>query len=317
MLNPNYTVRNLTTNDAHIIAKLITEYNIILQMPETMSMGAIRQLWSQPYFKLSTDAWLILDDDKAIAYAQVQGMPPYDFVFYWGCEHPDYFGQGLRQNLLELAETRSEELAKLAAPDQKVGLRTYITGADTENCTVLEDNGWQLESRYLILEMSLNGDLPMPEFGANFTLKSFDPENQALMKMIYEAEHEAFAEQDTFYTSNYDIWKARMTTGNFDANLWALAMDGDELAGFAICQANRNRRDLGWVRVIGVRPRWRKQGLGLALMYQAFHNLKNAGMLDIGLQVHDVNPTGALNLYKRAGLSVIATKNYYEKDVFR
>ena len=317
MLNSNYMLRPVTRHDAELIATLITTYNDTLKMPETMNAKALLQLWSQPYFDVSTDAWLILDGHQAIAYAQVQGMPPYDLIFYWGCEHPDYFGQGLRQHLLETAETRAHEIATQAEPAVKVGLRTYITGADTENSTVLEANGWTLESRYLIMEMPLNGVIPQPEFPPQFTLQPFDPKDQTLVQMVYTAEREAFAGQATSFTIPFEVWKVRMLMGNFDPNLWILAMDGAELAGFTICQANRNRPYLGWIRVIGVRSAWRKQGLGMALMRQSFRNLQAAGMHAIGLQVHDINPTGAQNLYKRAGMTVIATKNYYEKAVVR
>lgn len=317
MLNPAYTLKSVTLDDAERIAVLITTYNETLKMPEEMSAKALWQLWKQPYFDLGTDAWVVLDGQQVIAYAQVQGMPPYDFIFYWGCEHPNYFGQGLREYLLGVAQARCKKITQQAAPDKKLSLRTYITGADTQNIAVLEADGWHLESRYLILERSLDEDLEAPEFPSQFTLKSFDAQNPELVRMVFDAERAAFDDQDAFYSPPFDVWKARMLLGNFDANLWVLAMAGEELAGFTICQANRNRPHLGWIRVIGVHPQWRKQGLGLALLLQSFQRLKAAGMSDVGLQVHDINPTGAVNLYKRAGMTEIASKKYYEKLLVR
>ncbi len=317
MLNPAYQLKSVALDDAERIALLITTYNETLKMPEEMSAKALWQLWKQPQFDLNTDAWVILDGQQVIAYAQVQGMPPYDFIFYWGCEHPNYFGQGLREYLLNVAQERCKKIIQQAAIDKEVSLRTYITGADTQNIAVLEADSWQLESRYLIMERSMNGDIETPEFPPQFTVKPFDHENTEMLRMVFDAERAAFDDQDAFYSPPFDIWKARMLLGNFNPKLWVLAMDGEELAGFSICQTNRNRPYLGWVRVIGVRPEWRKQGLGLALMAQSFQNLKAAGMKNVGLQVHDINPTGALNLYKRAGMTEIATKNYYEKSLDR
>ena len=47
-----------------------------------------------------------------------------------------------------------------------------------------------------------------------------------------------------------------------------------EVAGFSI---NHYRMDIGWIHMLGVRPAWRKKGLGLALLHHSFGEFYRAG----------------------------------------
>jgi ribosomal protein S18 acetylase RimI-like enzyme len=100
----------------------------------------------------------------------------------------------------------------------------------------------------------------------------------------------------------------------FDPELWFLAMDGDEIAGISLCRKQSWEDDnLGWVSSLAVRRPWRKRGLGLALLQESFNAFWQRGKKGVGLGVDAENLTGALRLYKKAGMKVHRQHNQYEK----
>ena len=65
--------------------------------------------------------------------------------------------------------------------------------------------------------------------------------------------------------------RARATT----RALWTVAWAGDEIAGGTICEAEYY--EMGWVRSLSVRRPWRRGGLGMALLLNAFRQFHERG----------------------------------------
>ena len=72
---------------------------------------------------------------------------------------------------------------------------------------------------------------------------------------------------------------------------------------------------MGWVSTLGVRRPWRKKGLGLALLLHSFGEFYRRGKKKVGLGVDSGSLTGALNLYKKAGMSVYSQFDKYAKEI--
>jgi ribosomal protein S18 acetylase RimI-like enzyme len=72
---------------------------------------------------------------------------------------------------------------------------------------------------------------------------------------------------------------------------------------------------MGWIASVGVRPPWRRFGLGLAMLQEAFRRFYERGERVVGLGVDAENPTGATRLYERAGMSVAWQATVYEKEL--
>ena len=92
---------------------------------------------------------------------------------------------------------------------------------------------------------------------------------------------------------------------SYAPGLWFLAMDGSQIAGFSLCRKQSfEDPEVGWVSSLGVLRPWRKRGIGLALLQHSFVELYRRGFRKVGLGVDGQNLTGALRLYKRAGMHV-------------
>jgi mycothiol synthase len=102
----------------------------------------------------------------------------------------------------------------------------------------------------------------------------------------------------------------------FDPSLWFLAVERDEVAGVCLCRPEEDGDpNLGWVSVLGVRPGWRRRGLGLALLQQSFAEFARRGRRGVGLGVDAENTTGAVRLYRRAGMRIVRRSDIYEKEL--
>jgi ribosomal protein S18 acetylase RimI-like enzyme len=113
----------------------------------------------------------------------------------------------------------------------------------------------------------------------------------------------------------YDDW-ARTTIERpaHDPTLSLVAEAEGELAGVALCDWKRNG-DWGWVQTLGVRPAWRRRGIGEALLRSAFAEFFRRGERTVALQVDAQSPTGATRLYERAGMRVLYEIVVREKEL--
>jgi ribosomal protein S18 acetylase RimI-like enzyme len=112
----------------------------------------------------------------------------------------------------------------------------------------------------------------------------------------------------------FEEWqRAILQRADFDPALWFVATHGDEIAGVALCFDSVENS--GWLRSLAVRSRWRRRGLGLALLRHAFGVFHARGRRLVGLAVDSQSPTGATRLYERAGMHVTEQYDTCEKIV--
>lgn len=118
--------------------------------------------------------------------------------------------------------------------------------------------------------------------------------------------NEAFANDPFFHeASEAHFREFYLHARGFDPSLWLLAWDNAELAGFVLAFPERaGDTNLGFVKELGVRPRWRGRGLGESLLRTAFRALHARGLRAIELGVDASNETGAVRLYERVGMRV-------------
>lgn len=95
-------------------------------------------------------------------------------------------------------------------------------------------------------------------------------------------------------------------------------LDGDEVAAYLLtCFWDADAAATGvreaFVGQLGVRPTWRRRGLGRLLLATALVSYRAAGYARSGLTVDTGNATGALRLYERAEFAVKDTSVVWTK----
>jgi mycothiol synthase len=204
----------------------------------------------------------------------------------------------------------AEERGRTIAAGRAAVLRASAASDNEQLAAELDTRGFRVIRHFFTMEIDLEGEPPAPAWPEGVTVRTLrDGEEPA----VYEASNEAFADHWDFHEGPYDEWRRFFVESSvFDPTLWFVAEDDGEIAGFAICRSER-RPGTGHVNVLGVRRPWRRRGLGTALLLHAFSEFRRRGREKADLGVDAENLTGAVGLYERAGMSVAARFDSYEK----
>lgn len=88
------------------------------------------------------------------------------------------------------------------------------------------------------------------------------------------------------------------------------------MAGFNLCRSmTPENPHIAWVDALGVRRSWRGRGLGLALLLHGFQVFYERGKKGMGLNVDSDSPTGATQLYLKAGMKPKMRIDVYDKII--
>ncbi|MBA2395353.1 MAG: GNAT family N-acetyltransferase [Ktedonobacteraceae bacterium] len=310
-LPQGFTLRRPTLDDLLAVKQLlnvgeIAEYGAAETMESDMHMT-----WQRPGFTLATDAWIVLaPDGEVAAYASI-GHRNHIRV-YEGVEvHPAYQGRGIGTYLLHLTEQRAYQHIPEAPDGARVALTGEVSNLNVVGQRVLEKNGFTLNRNFWRMGIELQETPPSAQWPEGITVHTLTP---GMERAVYEADEEAFRDHWGFISMEFEEWSHWALKGeHFDPSLWFLAMDGDEIAAFALCVDEKETG--GWVHVLGVRRPWRRRGLGQALLYHAFGEFYRRNIHNVYLGVDAQSLTGATRLYERVGMHVVRQYKNYEKEL--
>lgn len=247
---------------------------------------------------------------ELVSYAMVEHQQ--HVHIFMGLEtRADYRESGLADAMLEWAETRAREYIAQAPEGLRVTLRN---GCDVRNISrqrLLERLGYQVVRKFYDMKIELAGPPQQPVWPAGIRVQNMQP---GMERAVFEADTEAFRDHWGFVGDTFEEWSHHaFNPRKYDATLWFLAMDGDEIAGFAFCA--KEDENEGWVHVLGVRRPWRRRGIAQALLHEAFNAFYQRGIRNIGLGVDATNLTGALRVYERAGMRPVREFLTYRKEL--
>ncbi len=305
----NVTVRAPTTDDLDAINDLIALCALADDGTDAFTTPYQRSDWKWPGFQMETDAWVVSAPDGRLAgYASIwPGVQQH--LKAEACIHPAARGRGIGSLLLHLIEQRARQMAQEQVANMPVTLLQEISSANTAAQQLLEQHGFYPTRHDWQMLISMSEAPPAPVWPAGITVRQVIPGQDE--HAVYTVTEEAFAQNRGHVPMTFEQWAAiRLQPENFDPHRWFLALDGAEPAGVVLC---RTQREMGWVSILAVRAPWRKQGLGMALLQQAFGEFYRQGRHTVGLSVDSENDTGATRLYKRAGMSIARQYDRYEK----
>lgn len=261
---------------------------------------------------------LIVDERTGddVAYLQLwNDNPPFTEAFALAYALPEYRGRGLSACLLRCAETRARE--RMHRNDL---LRIVLQVARFQGNDPARRLFASLGFRYVRTFFQMQIELTEPPAAgdvAGIEIRTFDVERDA--DGTYAALAEAFRDHWGHAFPDPAQWRYRMIDGEgsrFDAGLWFLACEGPEIVGAACCRSGTPRdATAAEVDELGVRRGWRGRGIGLALLQRAFVEFGRRGIHRAELTVDAESPTGALGLYRRAGMDVRYASEIWQKDL--
>ena len=222
----------------------------------------------------------------------------------WGDVDSAALGRGLGTALLELAEARASELGAAV-------VRSDVFAQDEIAVTLLEGRGHRPVRRYYEMRIMLGDEAPSePEWPEGLIVAPFrDGDGPEFHRVLTEAFRDEWGGTDGVR----GVAASPIEADDVELAIWPLVRDGDEVVAVVRCDAFRYGG--GWVAGLGVVERWRRRGIGLALLQHTFGVFHARGERSIGLGVNSENPTGATRLYERAGMHVELESVTFEKSL--
>jgi mycothiol synthase len=254
--------------------------------------------------RLAAAAWVTLDDHPRQQYR----------VFLEGRVHPEYRGRGLGSYILQWMEARALEMLSTQTEDRPGVLRLdfYDRGADA--VALFEQFGFGLAFAEDEMERDLSRPLPARQLPTGVTTVSWSPKRAGQFFEVYEG---AFGDRPRFPHWSEETWRHNLTDyADFRPDLSLLLVNEAEGVGFAIChveeEGGQEPGGTGHVDQMGVRPAWRRQGLGSTLLGELMRKFRAEGLAWASLSV-DVNNHPAKGLYQRLGFEWRRRRTSYQK----
>ncbi len=319
--NIKYNIRPANIEDIPKIHALEEKKSLHYHGVPGFSLEILQNAYAEPGFKIENSVHLVEDGEgNLVAEVEVwdQDNPPVH-PFVWLALDPNFKGEGLENYLLDWAEKRALEALERVEPELRVSLRSQSIHENKYSINAKLAAGYKLIRHSFRMSIEMEEPPPVPIWPEGISLRMYDPDKDD--RDVFKVDDEVF--QDHFgYVEEppeegFKKFMHHMTGGDrYDPSLWYLAVAGEEIVG--ICLGSKygfEDKESGWISSLGVKRAWRRQGIALGLLQVAFGEFYTRGQKKVGLGVDAESLTGATDLYKKAGMSILRQFDMFEKEL--
>lgn len=275
--------------DAAAVAELVAALESSLYGRQSFSQADLEDEWS--VLDLERDVRVVRDGDRILGYGTLRAHGE-----LWRAEgyvHPGALGRGVGTLL-------ASGLEGLAASRGARKVQSSVFEADAAARALLSSLGYRAVRVFREMRIELEAPPPAPAWPGGLRVDAFDPERDA--RAFHAAQQEAFADVWHFVPHDFESWSKRnLVSERFDPALWCVVRAGDGIAAGAVSAGDTFGG--GFVHLLFTRRPWRRQGVGAALLADAFGRFWERGERSVGIGVDAASDTGAFRLYERAGMA--------------
>jgi mycothiol synthase len=287
--------------DAAAVTEIVAAVESALYGQSTFSQADLEGEWAQ--LDVGRDARVVRDGERVVGYGVVrERSEPWQVEAY---VHPDARRRGIGTLLARWLE---EHAARCGVRR----IHNSVLEPDRAARALLESLGYDAVRVFREMRIELAAPPPAPEWPDGLHVVAFDAERDA--REFHAAHQEAFADHWDHTPRDFAAWsKAHLGSERFDPALWCVVRSGDEIAAGTI--ATGDTYGGGFVHALFTRRPYRRQGVGAALLADAFGRFWERGEHSVGLGVDAASATGAFRLYERAGMTPTLGWVAYEKTL--
>ena len=320
-LPEGFTARPLKLDEVEEFTAMANEAGKEIIGYEDVTVEEMRVDLQEPGFNIEKDSMTVFSPEgKIVAHQDVwanEKVPVRPFI--WGRVHPDYKNLGLGTYLLDWAIKRSHHVLDKVPVDARVSVRTANMSTWKPGAQLFENMGMKINRHFFDMKIEMTKMPPKPVLPEGMTIRPYKHPEEA--EQVCRAKEDAWRDhfgyvEQPFENAFEHFEYTRFKEEGFDPTLWFLAMDGDEIAGFSLC------RKFGWddkshgvVTTLGVRRKWRRRGIALALLHHSFGEYWQRGQKIVTLDVDASSPTGGVQLYEKAGMHIDKRIDTYELEL--
>lgn len=316
----NFIPRPPTADDLEAVVHLINASSLDTEGTKECTIEEYRNRWEAPGFTPQTDCQLVATlTGQVVGCAEVWSLPPHVRNFARVIVHPDYRGHGIGTYLTHWSEKRARDIIPQAPAGTRVIIQCGHISTHEAARDLLRAEGYNLIRHFLLMKIEMDGSPSLPTWPDDITVRTLVPgqDEAATFRALNEAFKDHWGYVETPFEESFARFMHWLNNNpDYDPTLCFLALDGDEIAGVSMCIFKTTSfPDMGWVEDLAVRRPWRRRGIALALLQHSFSELYRRGRRQVGLGVDASNLTGAMRLYKKAGMHPFRQFDSYEKEL--
>jgi mycothiol synthase len=303
--------RPLTIEDAPALTRAWASVEAVDHTGEHYSEQDLRDVLEDESIELARDTLAaVAPGGDMVAFAWVHGSATVldvDRLWVDGAVLPAARRHGLGRRLLEWAEEQATSLHRERHPEVPGATRVVVHQNNPGKQALVRAAGYEPARWAYTMTRGMEAPIPdVPHAPPGLTVTPYAAERD---EAVRHAHREAFAD-DWGATppdkQEWSHWYVPATT--FRPEVSWLVLDGEEVVGYLLTHfweadaAATGVRE-AYVGQLGVRPAWRRRGLGGLLLATALRSYRAGGYERAALSVDTANATGALGLYERAGFA--------------
>jgi mycothiol synthase len=320
-LPENYTSKMASMQDLPRIHQLEQKKSLHYNGVPGITLERLQSEYKIPGFDPAKSVCLIENRvGELVALTEVwdESDPPVH-PYVWVSVDPEFENQGLEDYLLAWGEKRAKQALERVDPELRVAVRSDSNHAVESSGKAKIKAGFKYIRHSYRMRIEMEEAPPEPNWPKGISMRLYNPDRDA--RLVYELDEEVFQDHFGFVKEDpekgFEKFIHHMTKdSSYDPALWFLAVAGDEVVGICLCRRyGFEEKDSGWVSSLGIKRSWRRKGIALALLHQAFGEFYERGQFKVGLGVDAESLTGATDLYNKAGMIVQRRFDLYEKEI--
>jgi mycothiol synthase len=316
--------RPLAQADARAVHALLQATEAVDRSVPRTSPEQVTALLGAEWVDLARDGLVGTDDTGAVrAFALVEVRPGDSRTvraFLRGAVHPAWRGRGIGRALLTWMEGRGRQKLAASGKDLPARLAVYVDEHRQDQRRLCAAAGFSPVRWYTRMRRDLRAPLPSTRLPEGIRVEPWTP---GVDEQVRLAHNEAFVDHWGSEPHSPETWRAGRA---HHEPAWSfVAIDGrgqrgDQVAAYllsdrrAAAETDSSER-CAWTELLGVRPAWRGQRLGSALLVQALSAYREDGLRWACLSVDSANPTGAHRLYGRLGYEPTSGEVLYSVEI--
>lgn len=313
-------LRTYRTEDFEALAALISA----AASSRRMTASGLREFLDYPWFSPDADLFVVpAEEGPGLMGARdvrvwARGDEVVPILESWGVLHPRASAEGTGRELLQAALHRAAQIVAGRRAERGI-FQIRCDVEDAASARLFESCGLR-QARVLLTIFRPNlENLSPARFPERIAVRPYriGQDEDAWV----QAFNEAFADHwGGFMGMSLALWTKYVHRPWFKPEISLVAWDESEIAGFGhfIIHDEQNAltgKKQSLMRYIGVRPRWRGIGLGVALTRAGLIASREAGMDACLSGVDSENVTGAHHIYEREGFVTIKRHLMFRKDI--
>ena len=271
--------------------------------PQEHSPDSMRELLGQPASDPQRDVFVASLEGTAVGFLHVTPEPRIGRAVAAGGILKQYRGHGIEEGLIasvvEHSTSLGAEVLHMQTSSADVSVHEALQAAGFENVASYWNMRWE------------GAAIPPTSLPQGYELRTF-----ALGRdegVLTDLQNAAFGDTWGFCPNTVDEIALRVRMSRSDPEGILLILDSDTPTAYCWTTRSKNQfGSIGWISMVGVRPDYRGEGIGMAALAAGMAFLKGKGVDGIELEMDSRN-VPARKLYGKLGFRKISESIWFER----